>query len=119
MEKERASLGFGDELDAFDPTEWTPKTAKTANDRPKTEEIMAAADAAGFKSREPAQPKTTKKRKQRRHTTGRNVQFNMKARQEDIDAFYAIADANGWVLGEALQHAVGALKDKLKGDTAG
>lgn len=112
MEKERASLGFDDELDAFDPSEWAPKPEKTANDRPKAEDTQAAADAAGFKSREPVQPKSTKKRQQRRHTTGRNVQFNMKARQEDIDAFYAIADANGWVLGEALQHAVAALKEK-------
>ncbi|MEL6203443.1 MAG: stability/partitioning determinant [Pseudomonadota bacterium] len=116
MEKERASLGFGDELDAFDPTEWTPKPEKTANDRPKAEETKAAADAAGFKSREPAQPKPEKKRQQRRHTTGRNVQFNMKARQEDIDAFYAIADANGWVLGEALQHTIAAF-NKVHGKT--
>lgn len=108
MGKERASLGFDDELADFDPSEWNPDPKKTANDRPKAEETQAAADAAGFKSREPADTKPAKKRQQRRHTTGRNVQFNMKARQEDIDAFYAIADANGWVLGEALQHAVAA-----------
>lgn len=109
MEKKRASLGFGDELDEFDPAEWNPDPKKTANDIPKAEDTKAAADAAGFKSREPAKAQTTKRRQQRRHTTGRNVQFNMKARQEDIDAFYAIADANGWVLGEALEHAVKAL----------
>jgi len=111
MEKERASLGFGDELDAFDPNEWRPKPEKTANDRPRVQDTQEVADAAGFVSREPARAKhTPKKRQQRRHTTGRNVQFNMKARQEDIDAFYEIADANGWVLGEALQHAVAALQ---------
>ncbi len=117
MEKERASLGFGDELDAFNPAEWTPKPVKTANDRPKAEETKAAADAAGFQSREPVQPtpaKKRQKRQKRRHTTGRNVQLNMKARQEDIDAFYAIADANDWVLGEALQHTVAAFH-KLHG----
>ena len=116
MEKERASLGFGDELDAFDPADWTPKPEKTTNDRPPVEETKAAADAAGFKSREPDLSKPEKKRQKRRHTTGRNVQFNMKARQEDIDAFYAIADANGWVLGEALQHAVIALKAMQNND---
>lgn len=31
-----------------------------------------------------------------RRKTGRNVQFNIKVKMETIEAFYEIADANGW-----------------------
>jgi hypothetical protein len=50
---------------------------------------------------------------QRRHRTGRNVQFNIRARQETIDAFLAIADQQGWVLGEVLEQAVAALDREI------
>lgn len=122
MEKERASLGFGDELDSFDPTEWNPKPSARANDPVKPEDARKAADAAGFKSREPAKaPGVTPQapveplRVQRRRRTGRNVQFNIKARQKTIDAFCAVADQQGWGLGETLEHAVELLKAKHGG----
>jgi hypothetical protein len=54
------------------------------------------------------------KRTPRRYRTGRNVQFNMKASQEAVDAFYAISDKQGWVLGETLEHAVAALRRELE-----
>ncbi len=44
--------------------------------------------------------------------TGRNVQFNLKATAETIAGFCAIADAQGWVLGEALEKAVELLGEK-------
>ncbi|MEO9899110.1 MAG: hypothetical protein ABJF05_22255 [Paracoccaceae bacterium] len=110
MTKERASLGFGDELDEFDPTEWNPDPTKTANDKPKAADTKAAADAAGFQSREPAKAKPATQ--QRRRRTGRNVQLNMKARQDTIDAYVAIADGQGWGLGETLEHAVTLLQEK-------
>lgn len=113
MSKERTDLGFGNELDSFNPSDWAPKPKKT-NDRPRLEQTEEVAVAAGFKSREPAKKEPKKKRPQRRHTTGRNVQFNMKARQEAIDEFYAISDKQGWVLGETLEHAVTALQEKLE-----
>jgi hypothetical protein len=53
------------------------------------------------------------KRVPRRHRTGRNVQFNLKASQETVDAFYAISDSQGWVLGETLEHALAALQREL------
>ncbi|WP_417725812.1 hypothetical protein [Salipiger sp.] len=117
----RADLGFGDELDGFDPAEWTPKPKP----RPKAapEERAASrelAEATGFRSREPAprsrtgegNPKTTAQpaRQQRRRRTGRNAQFNIKARPETIEAFCAVADAKGWGLGETLEHAVALLQ---------
>lgn len=112
MGKDRASLGFGDELDEFDPAEWTPKPEATANDRPKPEDTQKAAAAAGFKSREPTKSKPAKQ--QRRRRTGRNVQFNIKARQETIAAFCDIADGQGWGLGETLEYAVGLLEKKYE-----
>lgn len=100
MSKPRADLGFGDALG--DLSSFTPK-AKTA---PKVDTAEAAA-AAGFQSREPraAAPKPPRRRR-----TGRNAQFNIKARPETIEAFYKVADANGWGLGETLEHAVALLE---------
>jgi hypothetical protein len=46
----------------------------------------------------------------RRQTTGRNVQLNIKAKQETVDRINAIADRRGWVLGEVLEHALEALE---------
>lgn len=111
MTKERASLGFDDELDGFDPADWSPKQSTTASDKPKSADTEKAAKAAGFQSREPR--KTEPARQQRRRRTGRNVQFNIKVRQETIDAFCAIADGQGWGLGETLEQAVELMQKNL------
>lgn len=108
MNKDRADLGFGDELDSFNPSEWKPETAKVAKDRPQADATREAAKAAGFQSREAAPPKRDAKPRRRR--TGRNAQFNIKARPETIDAFCAVADAQGWGLGETLEYAVALLE---------
>ncbi len=52
----------------------------------------------------------------RRYRTGRNVQFNIKAMQDTVDAFYAMTEAQGWVLGFTLcgKRAVEALQRELK-----
>jgi hypothetical protein len=55
------------------------------------------------------------KREPRRYRTGRNIQLNIKARAEIIDAFYGIADRKGWVLGETFERAVAALERELAG----
>lgn len=112
MSKERADLGFGDELDSFNPSEWTPKSENTANDRPKPEQTRQAAVEAGFKSREPAKASSEPPKQQRRRRTGRNVQFNIKTRQETIDAFCAVADRQGWGIGETLEYAVELLEKR-------
>ena len=75
------------------------------------------AEAAGFRSREaksspvPA-PAGAGQGAQRRRRTGRNAQFNLKARPETIEAYCAIADAQGWGLGETLERAVELLEAK-------
>lgn len=46
----------------------------------------------------------------RRRRTGRTAQLNLKVRPETIEAFYALADRQGWGLGEAFEHALRALE---------
>ena len=106
MIPERADLGFGAALEdlADFPVE-SGRGAKPKAPKAGTEE---AAEAAGFTSREP-KPQEPAPR-QRRRRTGRNVQFNIKSRQETINAFCAVADGKGWGLGETLEHAVELLQ---------
>ena len=54
------------------------------------------------------------RREQRRYRTGRNQQLNLKVRAQDAAAFYAIADAEGWVLGDVFARAVAALARELE-----
>ena len=49
-------------------------------------------------------------REPRRHRTGRNIQLNIKARAAMIERFCALADRNGWVLGENFGRAIAALE---------
>lgn len=135
MSKERADLGFADALDDLNLSEFKPKPVKAANDRPSKAATAKAAEASGFKSREakpvkdalaapdlgasdavlvgqgdtiaPKMPETIQ---QRRRRTGRNAQFNLKARPETIDAYCALADRMGWGLGETLERAVALLE---------
>jgi hypothetical protein len=75
------------------------------------------AEQAGFRSREAPPPLAAAEpapREQRRYRTGRNVQLNLKVRRETVDAFYGIADAQGWVLGEAFERAAAALKREIE-----
>lgn len=112
MTRERANLGFDADLDAFDPAEWAVGSA--APKRPAAGVARKAAEATGFRSREaqiaPVQavpaPQPAAEPPLRRRRTGRNAQFNLKARPETIEQFTAVADAQGWGLGETLEHAV-------------
>lgn len=104
MSSERASI-FGDDLDlsSFEPKQ--PASAR---------EVRDVAEKAGFSSREPAAaPIDPVRREQRRYRTGRNVQLSLKVRQEDLNAFYQLADREGIVLGEAFARAVTAWKNGL------
>lgn len=116
----RPSLGFDDDVEesitskptpVLDLSDFQPTPAK----RPDKATMAQAAEKANFKSREPkpaaaptpAAPTTA--RATRRRRTGRSAQLNLKVRPDTIEAFYAIADANGWVLGEAFEKAVDLL----------
>lgn len=114
MKKDRPDLGFAQELDGFDPASFAPKRGRISE---KATPAMAtkAAEAAGFISREP-RPTATQEGQGapppplRRRRTGRNMQFNIKAKPETIAAFTAVADDQGWGLGETLEKAVELLQ---------
>jgi hypothetical protein len=118
MARERADLGFSDALDEFNPAEWRSPKGRTVNDRPaalRPEKAATnqAAAAAGFRSREPKPTLESKAGEvvtPRRRRTGRNAQFNLKTRPETIAAFFAVADRQGWGLGETLEKAVALLE---------
>jgi len=120
MNKQRADLGFGDAGDDLNLEEFAPKP-RTANDRPPPAVTEKAASAAGFRSREPkaAAPKAAAAESARegeggallrRRRTGRNAQFNLKARQDTIDEFKALSDGQGLGLGEGLEWAVSLMR---------
>jgi hypothetical protein len=120
MSDKRAGL-FEDDLDI---SGFAPKPPA------QPEQVKAVAEEAGFRSRGPVPAKTERptkvqappetvappaeKREQRRYRTGRNQQLNLKVRAQDATAFYAIADAQGWVLGDAFARAVAALARELQ-----
>ena len=115
--KERADLGFDVDTTGFDPAEWDLGTP--APKRPESGSARRAAEATGFRSREavaapqPAPPSPApagQGKPLRRRRTGRNAQFNLKARPDTIQDFCAVADAQGWGLGETLEHAVALLQ---------
>jgi hypothetical protein len=115
MSPPRASIFEEPEIDI---SAFTPKPAPDAA-APKPEKVREVSEAAQFRSREPTAAPLVPvaplppKREPRRHRTGRNVQFNVKASQETIDSFYAISDRQGWVLGETMEHALAALEREL------
>jgi hypothetical protein len=107
MTNTRASIFDEDDLDV---SGFRPKAGPDTS-APRPEQVRAVATAANFHSREAPRPVAeAAKREPRRHRTGRNVQFNVKASQQTVDAFYAISDSQGWVLGETLEHALQALQ---------
>ena len=140
MSRERARIGFEDALTGFDPADWKPAAETRA--KPPMEDTRAIAEATGFRSREdrppangagqgapavampapvaapvvapdPARPEPA--RPVRRRRTGRNAQFNLKARPDTIDRFCAVADGQGWGLGETLEYAVALLEERYGG----
>lgn len=120
MSKARSSVFDAEESD-IDLSVFTPKAAPDTT-APPVEQVKTFADAVNFPSREARPSKAAmteqaftprRQREPRRHRTGRNIQFNCKATQETIDAFYALADQNGWLVGETLERAVAALQREI------
>ena len=110
MSTERA--GLFEEDDELDVSGFAPKPEVPT--RISSEQIRTVSETANFRSRE-LQPTAVvaEKRPPRRYRTGRNVQLNVKARASAIETFYALADRQGWVLGEAFEQAVAALERQL------
>ncbi len=117
--KPRASA-FED-ADDFDVSAFAPKAGPTPAALPK-ETIRAISDAANFPSREAPKLRAlaaapgaadTPRRQPRRHRTGRTAQFNARTTPQTVDAFYAIADQQGWLVGETVEYALAALQREL------
>jgi hypothetical protein len=113
MTGKRASI-FDAESE-LDVAGFVPKETVTPTARP--EQVRAVSEAANFQSREPPRENQagSLKRERRRYRTGRNIQLNIKARADVIEAFYRLADQKGWVLGETFERAVAALERELDG----
>ena len=82
---------------------------------PTPDRIKAVATAGGFPSRQPppSMPAPRPAREPYRYRTGRTEQFSARIRPEAFDAFYEIARARGWKIGETVEAALAALQEKL------
>jgi hypothetical protein len=116
MSKQRASVF--DTAAELDVSGFAPEAAPDTG--PDRDTIRAVSAQSNFPSREPrparavAQaPAPTTKRQPRRHRTGRTAQFNARTTPETVEAFYAIADRQGWLVGETVERALAALRREL------
>lgn len=110
MTSGRASI-FDDETDQdLDLSGFEPKQGHGGRPAESPERVRALAEANDFPSRAPARPPLPVRRGRR---TGRNMQVNIKATQETLNLFYRLTDSQGWVLGETLERALGALEREL------
>jgi hypothetical protein len=105
--RERASI-FADE--GLDISGFSPKSNGEPGAVP-AELVRVVAEASRFPSREAKAPPL--RRPPRIHRTGRTMQFNARATPETVEALYAIADRQGWLVGETLEHALAALQREL------
>jgi hypothetical protein len=99
MTKERASI-FADDA-ALDLSGFAPKAALEPSGV-SADLVLAVAEASRFPSRE---AKPVARHPPRIHRTGRTMQFNARTTPEAVEALYAIADQQGWLVGETLEQA--------------
>jgi hypothetical protein len=111
MAKDRASIFDSGDTALLDVSSFQPKPAVSAEAMPVAH-LRAIAEASQFPSREP--PKDPPPRRPPRlHRTGRTMQFNCRATRETVEALYAIADRQQWMVSETLEHALDALRREL------
>jgi len=92
----------------INPPDFAPKPKR---ERPVLDEaIDRIAEENGFPSRQASRAPKQPKRKVRTYRTGRNRQFNMKAKPESVDRFYRMADERNVPLGALLDLALDALE---------
>ena len=115
MSTTRASIFDSD--DELDLSGFVPKAAPEP--KASIEQVKAIAEASRFPSRQASVAASVApvpvKRQPRRHKTGRTAQFNTRTTPETVEAFYAIADAQGWLVGETVEKALAALQRELLG----
>lgn len=108
---------MSDRVNPFgDLNDFAPAQPKEKKPKPVEKAVIdqVAADN-GFPSRQASKPEPKPAlRQQRRYTTGRNQQINVKATAETIEQFYRIADEMNVPLGEVLARALNALEQAKK-----
>ena len=82
--------------------------------------VRVVAEASRFPSREPkaaspANAAPLARRPPRIHRAGRTMQFNARTTPQTVEALDAIADQQGWLVGETLERALAALRRELAG----
>lgn len=91
--------------------------ARERKPKPQPEAIERLAQETGFPSRQPAQATPAEPaHKQRRYTTGRNVQIPVKGTAETKALLEALADELQVPYGEVLARALAALRRELGGE---
>src|SRR3954452_13134297 len=88
-----------------------------AENRPAPLDLRHIADRTKFVSRESREVKPPPVPLLRRglHRTGRTATLTLKTTPEHSNRFYAIAQAQGWLIGETFERALQALEEKLAG----
>ncbi len=104
-----------DDAPDFDVSSFQPQRARAREEDFNPDTLKRLSEAHNFPSRQPPTDKQKDQpaRAQRRHRTGRNVQLNIKTRQETAEAFYRICDDRGWLCAETFERAIAALKKEL------
>src|SRR6476620_2666605 len=104
---------MSDRVNPFgDLNDFAPAQPKEKSPKPVEKAVIdqVAADN-GFPSRQASKPELNPApRKQRRYTTGRNQQINVKATAETVERFNRLADEMRVPLGEVLARALDALE---------
>jgi hypothetical protein len=82
--------------------------------------VRVVAEASRFPSPEPkaaspANAAPLARRPPRIHRAGRTMQFKARTTPQTVEALYAIADQQGWLVGETLERALAALRRELAG----
>jgi|1185.fasta_scaffold1580163_1 hypothetical protein len=99
-------------LSEFDLTDFAP----TAGDnRPPVPDraLRQIAEQSGFPSRSTTNGQRSTYRQPMVYRTGRNTVFSVKTTPQTVDAFYDIAQSQGWKAGETFERALQALQEKL------
>jgi hypothetical protein len=99
------------EDDALNLDRFKPKPP--AAGRPGPEDLRSIAERTKFVSREgqgTQQPAKVPLLRRGQHRTGRSATVTLKTTPDASNRFYALAQAHGWLIGEAFERAVAALE---------
>jgi hypothetical protein len=112
MAQEHGDIFAGD--DALNLDRFKPKSAGTSG-RPQPDDLRGIAERTKFISREgkgAAAPPVPLLRRGL-HRTGRTATLTLKTTPEYSNRFYALAEAQGWKIGETFERALDALEQQI------